>query len=362
VTAIPATNIQEPQTSFFASFLFSLILVVEFVSALNLLGMEGIVFDASALRRDYRDSIAQLPNTAVHRKNVDDDMLAESCYICLRGWEIGEEMTTLRCECLSWAHEACLAKSVFETGGCPTCRKSIFLIDDEMVLARSAADGDTEKLRRLLDSGIQHSLRGFLDSTPLLQAAENGQRETIRLLLERGASISEQDGLQRTALHFASAGGHAEAADELLLHGADISPVNKKGQAFLHLAVLSRSTEIVAVLLDKGAVVSAQDLEGGTALHLAADQGHREMINLLIDRGAEVELVDKLGRIPLHHSARLGYGAATKLLVERGLMVTTEDNDGRTARDLAEGSDRAIKALNGEEPDFYIYEGRMILL
>jgi hypothetical protein len=39
--------------------------------------MEGIVFDASALRRDYRDSITQLSNTAVHRKNVDDDMLAE---------------------------------------------------------------------------------------------------------------------------------------------------------------------------------------------------------------------------------------------------------------------------------------------
>jgi hypothetical protein len=30
-------------------------------------------------------------------------MLAESCYICMRGWEIGEEVTTLRCECPSWA-------------------------------------------------------------------------------------------------------------------------------------------------------------------------------------------------------------------------------------------------------------------
>jgi hypothetical protein len=58
--------------------------------------MEGIVFDASALRRDYRDSITQLSNTAVHRKNVDDDTIAESCYICLRGWESGEEVTTLR--------------------------------------------------------------------------------------------------------------------------------------------------------------------------------------------------------------------------------------------------------------------------
>jgi hypothetical protein len=37
--------------------------------------MEGIVFDVSALRRDYRDSISQLSNTAVHRKNVDNDMV-----------------------------------------------------------------------------------------------------------------------------------------------------------------------------------------------------------------------------------------------------------------------------------------------
>lgn len=80
---------------------------------------------------------------------------------------------------------------------------------------------------------------------------------------------------------------------------------------------------------------------------------HREVINLLIDHGAEVGLVDKLGRTPLHRSARLGYGAATKLLVDRGSVITTEDNDGRTARDLAEGSDRAIKVLNGEETDFY---------
>ena len=72
---------------------------------------------------------------------------------------------------------------------------------------------------------------------------------------------------------------------------------------------------------------------------------HREVINLLIDHGAEVGLVDKLGRTPLPRSARLGYGAATKLLVDRGSVITTEDNDGRTARDLAEGSDRAIKAL-----------------
>ena len=63
--------------------------------------MEGIVLAVSALRRDYRDSITQYSSTAVHRKNVDNDKLAKSCYICLRGWEIGGEATTLHCECLA---------------------------------------------------------------------------------------------------------------------------------------------------------------------------------------------------------------------------------------------------------------------
>ena len=31
-----------------------------------------------------------------------------------------------------------------------------------------------------------------------------------------------------------------------------------------------------------------------------------------------------------------------------------EDSYRRTARNLAEGSDRAIKALDSEEPDFYV--------
>ena len=66
---------------------------------------------------------------------------------------------------------------------------------------------------------------------------------------------------------------------------------------------------------------------------------------MLIDYGAEIGLADKLGRTPLHRSARLGYRAATILLLDRGSVITTEDNDGRTARDLAKGSDRIIKAL-----------------
>jgi hypothetical protein len=33
----------------------------------------------------------------------------------------------------------------FETSGCPTCRKSISSIDDELVLVNATVDGDTER-------------------------------------------------------------------------------------------------------------------------------------------------------------------------------------------------------------------------
>jgi hypothetical protein len=39
-----------------------------------------------------------------------------------------------------------LAKSIFKTGVGPTYRRSIFLTDDEIALARAAADGDIEKV------------------------------------------------------------------------------------------------------------------------------------------------------------------------------------------------------------------------
>ncbi len=82
-----------------------------------------------------------LTPTVVHRRNVDGNQAAESCCICLEVLEIGEEMVMLLCECPYWTHEACLAKSVFETCRCPTCQTSVDLLDDKISIAPEAADG-----------------------------------------------------------------------------------------------------------------------------------------------------------------------------------------------------------------------------
>ena len=125
----------------------------------------------------------------------------KSCYICLDGWEIGDEVVRLGCEYPHWTHEACLAKSVSQTGRSPTCQTSIYRLDDEIGLAKAAAEGDIAKVRCLLEKDTQHSPRDGIDSTPLLQAALQGHQEIVQLLLEYSASALEQDKHQRTALY-----------------------------------------------------------------------------------------------------------------------------------------------------------------
>ena len=90
-------------------------------------------------------------------------------------------------------HRACLAKSVSQTGRCPTCQTSTIRSDDEISLARAVAEGNIAEVRSLLEQGIQHSPRDLIDSTPLLQAARQGHPKVIQLLLEHGASVLELD-------------------------------------------------------------------------------------------------------------------------------------------------------------------------
>jgi len=144
-----------------------------------------------------------------------------------------------------------LAKSVFETGRRPTCQTSIDRLDNEIGLARAAAEGDIAEVTRLLKGGTPHSPRDPIDSTPFLQAAFQGHERVIQLLLELGASLLEQDSFQLTALYWASVGGHDCAAEELLLRGADTSTTDEKGQTLIHLAVESRSLQMVALILNR---------------------------------------------------------------------------------------------------------------
>jgi ankyrin repeat protein len=70
--------------------------------------------------------------------------------------------------------------------------------------------GDHERLRSLLDAGIDPNVDNHLGMTALMWAARYGDIECARLLLERGADPSRRDNYGRTALTFAIEGKSRE--------------------------------------------------------------------------------------------------------------------------------------------------------
>jgi len=80
---------------------------------------------------------------------------------------------------------------------------------------RAAADGDTARVRALLDHGVNVNHRDEVGMTALQSAAMNGRTNTVRLLLQRGADPKGYD----QALRAAALNCHAAIVQLLLMRG-----------------------------------------------------------------------------------------------------------------------------------------------
>ena len=64
--------------------------------------------------------------------------------------------------------------------------------DDREAFIKACADGNTRRVRRLLDRGadVEAAVDGQPANYPLLVAVRNDRHDTVRLLLERGADVN----------------------------------------------------------------------------------------------------------------------------------------------------------------------------
>lgn len=64
--------------------------------------------------------------------------------------------------------------------------------DDREAFIKACADGNTRRVRRLLDRGadVEAAVDGQPANYPLLVAVRNDRHDTVRLLLERGANVN----------------------------------------------------------------------------------------------------------------------------------------------------------------------------
>ncbi|KAJ8273385.1 hypothetical protein GJAV_G00101010 [Gymnothorax javanicus] len=90
---------------------------------------------------------------------------------------------------------------------------------DDFPLHRSACEGDTDLLSKLLDSGFSVKQLDSDHWAPIHYACWHGKVEATKLLLEKGnCNPNLLNGQLSSPLHFAAGGGHSEIVQLLLQH------------------------------------------------------------------------------------------------------------------------------------------------
>lgn len=74
---------------------------------------------------------------------------------------------------------------------------------DAEVLRQAASEGNLQKVKELLDRGVDVNTRSESGVTPLMLACAEGQIDVVKLLLARGADVNVKDNSGRTALRWA---------------------------------------------------------------------------------------------------------------------------------------------------------------
>ena len=165
----------------------------------------------------------------------------------------------------------------------------------------AARDGETTKLRAMLEAGPTLVKAEFWYTLPLYFAVREGHLDATRMLLDAGSDIFHRSlYTQETLLQMALDRGHDEVAN--LLRDKLRRRVSSSGTRHtIHDAVSAGDPDTVEKLLAKEPdLVNRGDHLGRRPLHFAVEAGQADLVDRLIDRGADVDALgfssdDRLG-------------------------------------------------------------------
>ena len=174
--------------------------------------------------------------------------------------------------------------------------------DLDTALLYAVGAGDTERVRRLIETGADPESRNSRGQTPLIRAAIDGHTDAMIVLIEHGAdleSAAQDRWLARRALHWAAALGRTRAALVLIDRGADLDARDRADWTPLQTAAGSGRTDTALAMIGVGADPEAKERHRGqTALHIAFANGWAETALAMIGAGADPEARDLVGFTP----------------------------------------------------------------
>lgn len=150
-------------------------------------------------------------------------------------------------------------------------------------LLAAVNDNNLELAKKLIASGADANQTDSYGNSLLIISAANGDSEMVRLLLNSGANIHAVDSsMKGTALHAASYLGYPAVMKVLIEYGIDLNaqgPYN--GYSALHDAVVQNNIEGVKLLVDASAQLNTRSKYGDTPLELAMKCRRREIVSIL---------------------------------------------------------------------------------
>ncbi len=253
----------------------------------------------------------------------------------------------------------------------------------------AAADlGQLDRVRALLDAGIDVDFCNPDGRTALMAATEGSHAEVVRYLVEKGAAQTLRDANGQTALDHAISGKNVEilrllGADKEVFRAAEAGEPDRitacmaagvsaeyqdeLGRTAITIAIQGGQMEVLQALLEGGGAVNARIGEDGvTALEMACEQGWVDAVRLLLSAGADTHLRNSKGGSALLQAVCNGGEEIVLLLLAADMPpdygTTT---DGRTALMVAceQGHLRLVRHLLQAGADLEITdnEGRTAL-
>ncbi|PKU31577.1 serine threonine-protein phosphatase 6 regulatory ankyrin repeat subunit c [Limosa lapponica baueri] len=206
------------------------------------------------------------------------------------------------------------------------------------ILIQNAANGNTDSLHLLIDSGERADITDVMDihgQTPLMLAIMNGHVDCVHLLLEKGSTADAADKRGRTALHRGAVTGCEDCLAALLDHDAFVLCRDFKGRTPIHFASACGHLEILRTLLQAALSTdpldSVVDYSGYSPMHWASYSGHEDCLELLLEHNPFAYLEGN-PFTPLHCAVINNQDGTAEMLVEAlgAKIVNSRDAKGRT--------------------------------
>ncbi len=191
----------------------------------------------------------------------------------------------------------------------------------EHPLIEYAAQGNTEQVKRLLQSGADINATDERGRTAVMAATYEQHADTVAALIEAGADINLRDDNLNNVFLYAGAEGLPEILRLAIDAGADVTLTNRYGGTALIPAADRGHVDIVEELLTRTDVdVNHINNLNWTALLEAiilgdGGENHQRIVKLLLDHGADVHLADGEGVTPLQHAKARGYKEIERMLL-----------------------------------------------